>query len=107
MWALCGNTVVAVEIDESEHKNYVEGYEIVRYHDLLMDFTGRFVFLRINPDAFRRAGRHHNPPFEQRVAKACDRLKDILRSVQRWGSSLGPVDADASLVEIHHLFYSD
>lgn len=106
MWCLCGNTVVAVEIDEREHKHYVDGYEIVRYHDLLMDFTGRFVFLRINPDGYSQLGHHHNPRFEQRARIACAKLKEILGSVQRWGSSLGPTDANASLVEVHHLFYS-
>ncbi len=107
MWTLCGNTVVAVEIDEDEHKHYLEGYEVVRYQDLLMDFTGRLVFLRINPDCFRRAGRQMNPPFEQRAVEAIRRLREIIHSVERWGSSYGPVDAEALLIEIHHLFYSE
>lgn len=107
MWTLCGNTVVAIEIDEDEHKHYVEGYEVVRYQDLLMDFTGRFVFLRIYPDGFRKAGRQMNPPFEQRATEAIHRLREILRLVKLWGSSYGPDDADAPLIEIHHMFYSE
>ena len=111
---------LCVEIDEHQHRGYEDGYEIVRYNDLFVDFSGKYVFLRINPDPFRsqeRGGERIDPPFEDRLAMVEREIQDILMD----GGDLSPPLAQQScahggpkaarggggedLVEVRHLFY--
>jgi len=47
---LYNNTMICIEIDENQHKNYIEVNEEARYNDLYMDFSGKYTFIRYNPD---------------------------------------------------------
>lgn len=88
---------LGIEIDEHEHKSYAADYEESRYNDLFMDWSGRYVFVRINPDPYRDSeGKRHDPPFEERASQALDLITDIIDK--------GPSGGD--LVVVHHLFYS-
>ena len=86
---------LCVEIDEHQHKSYAAGYEDNRYNDLFLDFSGRYVFIRLNPDSFRLGGVRHDPDIDERGPKLVD-LIDMYREK-------GPQTDD--LVEVVHLFY--
>ena len=45
---LIGNTLLAIETDENQHKSYSKSDEEARYNDLFMAFGGKFVFIRFN-----------------------------------------------------------
>jgi hypothetical protein len=98
---------LCVEIDEHQHRGYEDGYEIVRYNDLFVDFSGKYVFLRINPDPFRsqeRGGERIDPPFEDRLAIVEREIQDIL--MEDHGAAYGESgDGEEDLVEVRHLFY--
>ena len=47
---LIGNTILAIETDEWGHRGYDEKDEEIRYHDLYMLHSGKWVFIRFNPD---------------------------------------------------------
>ena len=47
---LIGNTVLAVETDEYAHRGYDEKDEEIRYDDLYMIHSGKWIFIRFNPD---------------------------------------------------------
>ena len=98
LWTLVGNVVVAIEIDENQHKAYKPDYEENRYNELVMDFTGRFVFLRINPDSFTVRGQRRDPAFDERLQVAEDMLKSLLDKIKHGQGAQG-------LVEVVHLFY--
>ena len=68
--------------------------------ELIMDFTGRFVFLRINPDPFKEHGQRRDPPFEQRLKEAESTLTNILEQVEDCDE-----DDTQDLVQVSHLFY--
>lgn len=113
LWTLCGNLVVAVEIDERQHKSYAKDQEAQRYNDLLMDFTGRYVFLRINPDPFRSGGAMTDPAFEDRLALVEAKLAQILADAGDSAEAGAGAAAQAAagdspdLVTIHHMFYDE
>jgi hypothetical protein len=88
---------LAVEIDENQHKAYAADYETSRYDDLFMDFSGRYVFLRINPDAFMCNGERVNPSFDERAPTVIANIADLIRE--------GPVGKE--LVKVRHLFYNN
>jgi len=47
---LIGNTLLAIETDEYAHRGYDEKKEEIRYDDLYMIHSGKWIFIRFNPD---------------------------------------------------------
>ena len=47
---LIGNTILAVETDEFGHRGYDQKEEEIRYDDLFMIHSGKWIFIRFNPD---------------------------------------------------------
>ena len=88
---------LCIEIDENQHKGYAEGYEEMRYNDLFVDYSGRYVFLRINPDSFWEEGQKKDPPFEERQQIVMDQIHHLLDT--------GPQHPEHRLVEVYSLFY--
>ena len=97
---LINNTMLCIEVDENQHKYYIKENENNRYDDLFMDFSGKYIFIRYNPDKFiDKYGKSKNPMFNTRMGlleKAID--KHIQRIVNY---------ENTELVEIHHLFYDE
>ena len=98
LWTVVDGTIFAIEIDENQHKYRAKDYEETRYNDLFMDFSGRYVFLRVNPDAYKDGGRKMDPHFDTR-------LKLVEREISRLLESIKEVGASTHLVQVHHMFY--
>jgi hypothetical protein len=47
---LIGNTILAIETDEFGHRGYDQKDEEIRYDDLYMIHSGKWIFIRFNPD---------------------------------------------------------
>ena len=47
---LKGNTILAIETDEFGHRGYDKTDEEIRYDDLYMIHSGKWIFIRFNPD---------------------------------------------------------
>ena len=47
---LIGNTILAIETDEFGHRGYDQKDEEIRYDDLYMIYSGKWIFIRFNPD---------------------------------------------------------
>ena len=47
---LIGNTILAIETDEFGHRSYDKKDEEIRYDDLYMIHSGKWIFIRFNPD---------------------------------------------------------
>ncbi len=47
---LLGNTILAVETDEFGHRGYDQNDEEIRYDDVYMIHSGKWIFIRFNPD---------------------------------------------------------
>jgi len=48
---LIGGTILAIETDEFGHRGYDQKDEEIRYDDVYMIHSGKWVFIRFNPDA--------------------------------------------------------
>ena len=48
---LIGNTMLAIETDEFGHRGYDKTDEEIRYDDLYMIHSGKWIFIRFNPDS--------------------------------------------------------
>jgi hypothetical protein len=95
---LIGNTLLAIETDENQHKSYKEMDEQTRYNDLYMAFSGKWIYIRFNPDKFRnKKGKNVNPT----IAKRLVRLKEeILKQIERIEK-----EENTELVERIYLYY--
>ena len=47
---LIGNTILAIETDEFGHRGYDKKDEEIRYDDVYMIHSGKWIFIRFNPD---------------------------------------------------------
>ena len=97
---LIDNTMLCIEVDENQHKYYIKQNEIARYNDLFMAFSGKYIFIRYNPDKFTdKYGKSKNPMFDTRMEVLETTInKHIMRILN---------EENTNLVEIHHLFYDE
>jgi hypothetical protein len=91
---LIGNTMLAVETDERAHTDYDEHDEEIRYDDLYMVFSGKWVFIRFNPDATR----NDKTDLEDRITKLLEVMEEQMDRIIA-GENVEPV-------EIIKLYYS-
>lgn len=95
---LLGNTVLAIETDEHQHTNYTD--EDIRYNDLYMHFSGKWIFIRFNVHAFYdNRKRFRQPKLNSRLLRLKDEIQKQIERVQ--------LDFNAEPLEIIKLFYND
>jgi hypothetical protein len=83
---LIGNTLLCVETDESQHKSYDKKDEEIRYDDLYMLHSGKFIFIRFNPDKYKNKNKDNKsvnpmlytrlPILKEEIEKQMDRIKN-------------------------------
>ena len=65
-----------------------------------MDFSGKYIFIRYNPDPYKDAdGNQRNPQFDTWMALLEQLLSMLTRRINN--------EFNTELVEIHHLFYDN
>lgn len=97
---LVGNTLLCIEVDEFQHKRYDKDYEEIRYDDLYMAFSGKYIFIRFNPDEYvDKYGNRKNP-------KLIDRL-DTLGNEICYQMNRIEDENNKELLEIVYLFYDE
>jgi hypothetical protein len=87
---LIGNTILAVETDEFKHRGYDEIDEEIRYDDLYMIHSGKWIFIRFNPDG-------GNIDIEDKLEVLIEEIKEQIRRIEK--------EENEGLVEIVKLFY--
>jgi hypothetical protein len=92
--------MLCLEIDEDQHHGYCKIDEEKRYNQLVMDFTGNWIFIRYNPDKYKDSqGIRKDPPKEKRLEEL---LKEIKKHVGRIKNS-----KNKDIIEIHHLYFDE
>lgn len=87
---LIGATLLCVETDEFAHRDYDQNDEEIRYDDLYMVHSGKWIFIRFNPDG---KGVHINEKLKQLLAEIEKQVERIER------------DENVELLEIVKMFY--
>jgi len=92
--------MLCVEVDEGQHKKYIKKDQNIRYDNLFMDFTGKYIFIRYNPDKFiDKYNKSKNPFFNSRM--------EVLEQVINKHINRINDEDNTELLEIHHLFYDE
>ena len=95
---LIGNTLLCIETDENQHKSYNEKDEEIRYDDLYMLHSGKFIFIRFNPDKYvNKNGTNVNPCMKRR-------MDDLSTEIDKQMARIN-ADENQELLELVYLFY--
>jgi hypothetical protein len=88
---LIGNTILAIETDEFGHIGYDKKDEEIRYNDVYMIHSGKWVFIRFNPD--------------ENVSKTDikEKLKKLIETIHKCIFRIKN-EENVELVEIHKLY---
>ena len=75
-YKIIGNTILAIETDEFQHRKYPTDYNEIRYNDIYMVNSYNYIWIRFNPDSYIDSDRiRKNSPLESRL----DVLKDVIK----------------------------
>jgi len=89
---LIGNTMLATETDEFCHRGYDKTDEEIRYDDLYMIHSGKWIFIRFNPDS-----NVSKVDIDDKLDTLIETMKECIGRIER--------DENAELVEIIKLYY--
>jgi Rieske Fe-S protein len=97
---LIGNTLLCIETDENQHKNYDKADEEIRYDDLMMLHGGKFVYIRFNPDKYKdKNGKSMNPMLYTRLPVLRKEIEKQINRIQN--------EENTELLEIIKLYYNE
>jgi len=97
-YKLIGNTMLVIETDENQHKSYDKMDEEVRYNDLMMVQSGKWIYIRFNPDKYIATnGKRKNPEIATRLRVL---EKEIEKQIKRIESG-----ENQGLLERVYLYY--
>jgi hypothetical protein len=91
-------TLLAIEVDEFQHRRYSPFDEINRYNDIAMIHGGKMVFIRFNPDPyFDNEEKKHNPRLSSRIPVLLQEIKKHIVRIENGDNT--------DMLEIHRLYY--
>jgi len=89
-----GNTLLCVETDEMHHRYYDKDDEQARYHDIMMEWGGKLVFIRFNPDRDSLG-----PKLNKRLERLQAEITRHLGRIER--------EENTELLEKYYLYYPE
>jgi hypothetical protein len=97
---LIGNTLLCIETDEEQHKGYNKYDQEIRYDDLYMLHSGKFIFIRFNPDKFKnKDGKSLNPMLYTRLPILKEEIEKQIKRIEN--------EENTELLEIIKLYYDE
>ena len=95
---LIGNTLLAVETEERQHQYYNQKDEEDRYDDLYMVHSGKWIFIRFNPDSYvSKKGNRCNPSVEKRLPVLLSIIEKHIARIKD--------EENRDLIEVHKVYY--
>ena len=97
---LIGNTLLAIETDENQHKSYDKMDEEIRYDDLYMAHSGKWIYIRFNPDKYiDKKGIRKNPMIYTRLEKLKNEIEKQIKRIEN--------EENSELVERVYMYYDN
>ena len=97
---IINNTLLAIETDENQHKSYDDMDEDTRYNDLYMAFSGKWIYIRFNPDKYKgKNGKTKNPEIATRLRVLKTEIEKHMTRIDK--------EQNKELVERVYLYYDE
>jgi hypothetical protein len=94
------NTLLCIETDENQHKDYNKTDEEIRYDDLFMLHGGKFIYIRFNPDKFKdKNNKSINPMLYTRLPILKEEIERQIKRIEN--------EENKELLEIIKLYYDE
>ena len=94
---LIGNTILAIETDEFGHRGYDKKDEEIRYDDVYMIHSGKWIFIRFNPDNnISKVDIDAEGTFGDKIDKLIETIKECINQIEH--------DENTELVKIIKLY---
>lgn len=74
--------MLCIEEDEHQHTSYKEE-DLIRYNDIYMIYSGKFIFIRFNPDNYRIDGVLQDTPMKTRLAELSKVIDKHISRIER------------------------
>jgi len=87
---LIGSTLLCIETDEFAHRGYDSKDEEIRYDDLYMAYSDKWIFIRFNPDG-------KGVDLEDKLIRLMEEIRIQMKRIEH--------EENTGLVEIIKLFY--
>jgi hypothetical protein len=95
---LIGNTLLAIETDENQHKPYNKMDEEIRYDDLYMAHSGKWIYIRFNPDKYiDNKCIRKNPMLYTRLEKLKNEIEKQIKRIEN--------EENTELIERVYMYY--
>ena len=88
---LIGNTILAIETDEFGHRGYEQKDEEIRYDDVYMIYSGKWIFIRFNPD-----DNISKVDIDDKLDTLINKIRECITRIEN--------DENTELVEIYKLY---
>jgi hypothetical protein len=88
---LIGNTILAIETDEFGHRGYDQKDEELRYDDVYMIHSGKWIFIRFNPD-----NNISKLDIDDKIDTLIDKINECISRIKK--------DENTELIEIYKLY---
>lgn len=97
---IIGNTMLAIEVDEFQHKRYDPKDEEARYNDMMMVFSGKWHYIRYNPDTYRDGNNNiQNPDVYTRLAHLKKTIDKAINTIIN--------EKNKELITIEYIYYDE
>ena len=86
------NTILAIETDEHQHRGYDKEDEDIRYNDVYTIFSGKWIFIRFNPDKYiNKKGQRRNPKMDIRLKRLKEEIETQIDRIKN-GKNTEPLE---------------
>ena len=85
---IIGNTILAIETDEYGHRYYNKKDEEIRYDDVYMIHSGKWIFIRFNPDSASGVDSLH---ISDKLDTLIETMNDCIKRIKR-GKNKDPME---------------
>jgi hypothetical protein len=97
---LIANTLLVIETDENQHKHYDKMDEETRYNDLFMAFSGKWIYIRFNPDKYvNKNNVNNNPTISTRLTRLHEEIDKQINRILN--------DENTELIERIYLYFDN
>jgi hypothetical protein len=94
---LINNTMLCIEVDENQHKYRPKYDDFIRYNEILCDFTGKFIFIRYNPDKYKINNKYVETNIDDRLNELSSEVAKQIDRIQNYENQ--------DMLEIIYLYY--
>lgn len=95
---LIDNTLLCIETDENQHNSYDKMDEEIRYNDLYNAYSGKWIYIRFNPDIYYVDGKKKNDSIATRLGKLKQEIDKQIERIKK--------EENKELLEIVYMYYN-